>query len=94
MVAESRAFFLNLWYSSDAAAADKGPTGLLLCSCRVPASVYRGRTTVGEGAAQKKGVLGAKKGERAGRTATGGRSVRRGGLQLVPSAGAEARKSR
>ena len=66
MVAESRAFFLlNLWYS-DAAAADKGPTGLLLCSCRVPASVYRGRTTVGEGAAQKKGVLGAEKREGAG----------------------------
>ena len=61
MVAESRAFFLNLWYSSDAAAADKGPTGLLLCSCRVPASVYRGRTTVGEGAAQKKGFWGRKK---------------------------------
>ena len=45
------------------------------------------------GAAQKKGVLGAEKGEGAGRGGTGDRAVRLGGLGLLPSADAEARKS-
>ena len=81
---------LNLWYS-DAAAADKGPTGLLLCSCRVPASVYRGRTTVGA-APQKKG-FGAQKSETAERWGSRGRAVRLGSLGLIMLGNAGARKS-
>ena len=42
---------------------------------------------------KKKGVLGAEKGEGAGRGGTGDRAVRLGGLGLLPSADAEARKS-
>ena len=78
-----------------AAAADKGPTVGPASSLQLPSPgqcVQRSHHS-GRGSRPKKGVLGAKKGERAGRTATGGRSVRLGGLQLVPSAGAEARKS-
>ena len=55
----------------------RGPAGLLLfCSCRVPAtSVYRGRATAGEAAAQKKRCFGAK-------LAPGGRSWGEGSVIL------------
>lgn len=93
MVAESRAFFLNLWYSSAAAGAADPRWAGLPPPLQLPSPGQCVQRSHHSGSRPKKGVLGAEKGEGAGRGGTGDRAVRLGGLGLLPSADAEARKS-